>query len=193
MGNVASTHRTRSAATTASPHGVTHGVTRRHGKRMLMTTIDTRREVVAAPGEPTRSSRAFAGFASWVTSTDHKRIGRLFIGFSLLSVLGIAVVAALLGLERIDPDSSLLSAGSIDQLFSLFRVGLVVLAVVPLALGVCVAIVPLQLGARAMAFPRMAMLGFWTWLAGGVLMIVAYARNGGPGGGDGNMVDLYLY
>ncbi len=78
------------------------------------------------------------------------------------------------------PRSATLSSGSIDQLFSLFRVGLIVLAVLPLALGLCVAVVPLQLGARALAFPRMAMLGFWSWLAGGILMIIAYAATAAP-------------
>jgi heme/copper-type cytochrome/quinol oxidase subunit 1 len=160
---------------------------------MLMTTIDTRPEVVAAPGEPTRSGRAFAVVASWVTTTDHKRIGRLFTGLGLVSGLGVAVVAALLGLDRIDPDTQTLSSDSIAQLFSLYRVGLVVLVIAPLALGICIAIVPLQLGARALAYPRMAMLGFWTWLGGGVVIVVAYANNGGPGGGDLHMVDLYLY
>ena len=55
---------------------------------------------------------------------------------------------------------------------------------VPLLLGIAVAVVPLQVGARSLAFPRLAAAGFWAWLGGLVLMIVALANNGGPGGGD---------
>ena len=51
---------------------------------------------------------------------------------------------------------------------------------VPFLLGVAVAIVPLQVGARSLAFPRLAAAGFWAWLIGLVLVIVSLANNGGP-------------
>ena len=51
---------------------------------------------------------------------------------------------------------------------------------------------PLQVGARSLAFPRLAAAGFWAWLGGFVIMIVALADNGGPGGGNAQMVDLFL-
>ncbi len=62
----------------------------------------------------------------------------------------------------------------------------------PLLLGVAVASVPLQVGARSLAFPRLAAAGFWTWLGGLVVVIVSLATNGGPGGGNAQMVDLFL-
>src|SRR5262245_53364877 len=155
---------------------------------LLMTTIET------AP--QTTSVRAGAGplsgVAAWVTSTDHKRIGRMLVTTGLIALLGIAVVGTLLGFERIDADSMSLDAGSIGQLFSLYRVGLAFFVVVPIMLGIAVAIVPLQLGARSLAFPRMAAAGFWTWLFGMVLVIISIASNGGPGGGRSKFVALFI-
>ena len=157
-----------------------------------MTTIDTRPDTGSSLGTDTPAGRAVSGTMSWIITADHKRIGRLFIGISVLFLVGMTVIGALLGFERLQPDSSALEANSMDQLFSLFRVGSSFFVVAPLLLGVSVAIVPLQLGARSLALPRAAALGLWSWVAGGVVVVVAYVNNGGPGGGDENMVDLFL-
>lgn len=158
-----------------------------------MTTIDHH---VAGTGvdrdiSDVRAGRALA-VADWITTTDHKKIGRLFIGVSLLLVLAVAVIGVLLGVERIDPSDDLLDAGALPQLFSLYRLVLTFGVVVPLGLGVALAVVPLQLGARALAFSRMAAAGFWAWLLGTGLAIGAIVANGGPGGGDEDMVQLFL-
>ena len=157
-----------------------------------MTTIDTRPETGSSLGTDTPAGRAVSGTMSWIITADHKRIGRLFIGISVLFLLGMTVIGALVGFERLQPDSTALEADSMDQLFSLLRVGSSFFVVAPLLLGVSVAIVPLQLGARSLALPRAAALGLWSWAAGGVVVVVAYVNNGGPGGGDENMVDLFL-
>ena len=158
-----------------------------------MTTIDTHAESVAtASVVPAGTGRVLSGVASWITTADHKRIGRLFVGFSTLFLLGVAGVGALLGFERIDTDSIALDAGSLGQLFSLFRVGFVFFVMTPLMLGVAIAVVPLQIGSKSLTFPRAAALGLWTWLTGSGLVIAAYATNGGPGGGDESGVDLFL-
>ena len=65
-------------------------------------------------------------------------------------------------------------------------------AVVPLLLGLAVAVVPLQLGARAIAFPRVALAGFYVWFAGVVLAIVSLSNKGGPGGSDRRFTGLFL-
>lgn len=134
----------------------------------------------------------FAAVADWATSTDHKKIGRLYAGFGMLGLLAIAIVGALLGLDRTDDSSTILPADSIGQLFQLHRVGLVFMVAIPLTLGAAVAVTPLQLGARSLAFARLALTGFYTWLAGAVLTVVAIASNGGIGGSDAQMVDLFL-
>ena len=158
-----------------------------------MTTIDTHPETAAAASAaPTGAGRALASVAAWATTSDHKRIGRLFTAFSLTFLLGVGAIASLLGFERIDTNKSFLPINSLDQLFSLFRVGLVFMVIVPVMLGLAISIVPLQIGAKAMAFPRAAALGLWTWLGGCGILIAAYSRNGGPNGGDSTGVDLFL-
>ena len=134
----------------------------------------------------------FAAAADWVTSPDHKKIGRLYAGFGLLVLAAAAVVAVLLGLERADDGSELLAAGSLLQVFQVYRVGLIVGGLAPIALGLALAVAPLQVGARQVAFPRVALIGFYFWLAGFTFTVVALARNGGIGGGDETAVDLFL-
>lgn len=156
-----------------------------------MTTIDT--HVGAATRASSSGSPLLGAVADWVTSGDHKRIGRLFVGFSLLFAVGSAVVGALLGFERMQPQGLQLVPGdSIVQLLSVYRFGLVFAVLSPLFVGLAVAVVPLQVGSRAISFPRLAQSGFWMWLFGVVLVIVSIVGNGGPGGGSTDLVDLYL-
>lgn len=151
-----------------------------------MTTIDT--HVSSAPAT---SGSGLACVAEWLTTTDHKRIGRLYIGTGALAFLASAVVALMLGIERISPTREMLDVGSLTQLFALQRFGFTYLALVPLLLGVALAIVPLQVGSRSLAFPRLAAAGFWAWFVGAVLAVYALVNNGGPNGGNPRFVDLF--
>ena len=159
-----------------------------------MTTIDHRPDAVtsAIADVADDAGRALTGVVGWVTTADHKRVGRAFIVSSLMMGIAALVVGVLLGVERIDANNTVLRADSIDQLFSLHRVGVSFLVVLPLLLGLSLAVAPLQVGSRSATFPRAAALGFWAWLSGSVMVVVAYVGNGGPGGGDAKMVDLFL-
>lgn len=160
-----------------------------------MTTIDTTPDAaVSTPGTAAGvdADGRLHTWASWLTSSDHKRIGRLFIGGGLFGLLATAVVGVLLGIERTDTAAPVFSDVAVPALFQALRVGLVFGAVLPLVLGLAVAVVPLQLGARALAFPRLALAGFYAWFAGMVLVIVAIASDGALGGGSADMVRLNL-
>ena len=154
-----------------------------------MTTIDTASHTAFAGAGVTHAPSAVA---AWVTTSDHKRLGRMLIVSGLVALLGIAAVGALLGFERIDAAATTLDANSITQLFAINRVGLAFFAVLPIMLGLAVAVVPLQLGARSLAFPRLAAAGFWAWLFGVVLIVISIASNGGPGGGAPTFVELFI-
>jgi heme/copper-type cytochrome/quinol oxidase subunit 1 len=153
-----------------------------------MTLTETRPETAEA-GDSTIDPRGV--IVGWVTTGDHKRIGRMYIGASLAFIAGALVISCLLGFERASTSSTFLRADSIGQLFSLSSIGAVFLGVVPLLIGIAVYIVPLQVGARTIAFPRAAAASFWVWLIGSGMLIVAYAANGGPGGGKESAVDLF--
>lgn len=165
-----------------------------------MTTIDTRPDAApASAGQPSdaapRDSAVasfFIGVAAWVTTTDHKKIGRLYVGFGLLFLVATSVLAVLLGLERADDSGALLDASALLQAFQAYRLGLVLGVLAPLGLGLSVAVSPLQLGARSIAFPRLALTGFYSWLGGMTLALVGLGRNGGVGGGDTQAVHMYL-
>lgn len=152
----------------------------------LDPTLDT------AAGSGAHGTAAAPSIVGALTTSDHKVIGRMFVGASLVGLLVVGALGAILGFERIDGDGTVLPDDALTQLFAGYRVGLVEAAVLPLLLGVCVLAVPLQLGARSLAFPRLAAAGFWAWLGGIVLVIVALANNGGPFGGQADMVGLYL-
>lgn len=151
-----------------------------------MTTIDTH-----ATSAPATSGSGLAGVAEWITTTDHKRIGRLYLGASTLTFLAAGVVGVLLGIQRVSSTRQFLPDASLTQLFALERFGLTYLALAPLVVGLAVAIVPLQVGARSLTFPRLAAAGFWAWLIGAGLAIYSLVRNGGPGG-EARMYELFV-
>jgi heme/copper-type cytochrome/quinol oxidase subunit 1 len=162
-----------------------------------MTTIDPSTDALA--GAPAGTSaddsatiRFLAAVGDWLTSADSKRIGRLYLAGGGLGLLATAVVNVLLGVERIDGTDAVLDESAWAQLLDAQRIGLVFGAAVPLAMGLCLALVPLQLGARSLAFPRLAAAGLWMWFGGLILNVIALANNGGTLGGDGDMVDLFI-
>lgn len=159
-----------------------------------MTTIDTHPDdsVAAASAGGATVPSFFTAAGDWATTTDHKKIGRLSTGFGMLVLLAAAIVALLLDVERLGDPGAFIDTGAQLQLIQMYRIGLVVGGIAPLALGLAVAVVPLQLGARQIAFPRVALTGFYAWLGGTALVMVSLGLNGGAGGGDADMVDLFL-
>jgi heme/copper-type cytochrome/quinol oxidase subunit 1 len=159
-----------------------------------MTTIDTHAgsSLSAENGSMARSSFLVA-VADWLTSCDHKKIGRLFLSMSGLGAVVAGVLGVLVGIERISPDSSsIISTGSATQFISMFRFVLAYIALAPLFVGIAIAIVPLQIGARALAYPRLAQFGMWAWFFGVVLVVISVSANGGPTGSDKSFVTMYL-
>ena len=114
---------------------------------------------------------------AWVnlaTSGDHKAVGVMYLG-SALSFLVLAVVElVLMRVQLIVPESTLISPEIFDRLLSSYGATAVVLFGIPLALGLISYIVPLQIGARGTAFPRLGALSFWLYLAGGITLYASF-------------------
>ncbi|WP_426574763.1 cbb3-type cytochrome c oxidase subunit I [Aquihabitans sp. McL0605] len=126
-------------------------------------------------------------------SGDHKVIGRLFIVTSL--ILGLVVLALSEGfvIEAIKPETlDIFTSDTAYQLFTLARIGFIFLLAMPLVIGVAMVVVPLQVGARTIAFPRAAAASFWGWFLGSLALIGSYIGNGGPGGGSSIGVNLWI-
>ena len=145
--------------------------------------------VATSPGVPVEDPTPFG----WLTTADHKRTGRLFIVSSVLFlVLGVFLDV----LVRLDLTSATdfvsLGSDSFAQGFTFSREALTLLFLIPAFLGVAIYMVPLQIGAPNLAFPRAATASFWTWNVSAIVLMGAYLGNGGPYGGWANGVDLYL-
>ncbi len=132
------------------------------------------------------------GPGAWLSTADHKKVGRLYIALSLVFSL-VAVVATLLfRLERLDAAGKvLLNASEANQIKSLFLDSEVFLLLIPAWLGIGLLVVPLQIGSRTAAFPRAAAASFWLYALSGFMVVGSYAANGGPAGGRAKYIDLY--
>ena len=162
-----------------------------------MTVTETHAPVPdeQAASAPTGAPSSPAGLAGLLSSGDHKTVGRMWIVSSLALGIFTMVCGLLLTLERADSPGLQVFAGmeSFWQFFTLYRVGLVFLFAVPLWIGLATCVVPLQIGARAVAFPRAAASAFWVWLTGAGVLIASWAIDGGlASGGEQRAVELSL-
>ncbi len=159
-----------------------------------MTTIESSPESVAvAPSDSDAdASDALRSVAAVFTSTDHKVTGRLYLAGGLLGLITTVAINLLIAIERLDGADALLDVEVLPQLVDAQHVGLVFATLLPLVMAACVFAVPLQLGARSIAFPRLASTGFWMWFGGLVLTTIALINNGGTLGGDADAVALFI-
>ncbi len=142
-----------------------------------------------APGVPVEDPTPFG----WLTTADHKRTGRLFIVCSLVFLVLGAVLDLLVRLDLTSStDFVTLGSDSFAQGFAFSREALTLLFIIPAFLGVSMYMVPLQIGAANLAFPRAATASFWAWKVSAIVLMGAYLGNGGPYGGWANGVDLHL-
>lgn len=129
----------------------------------------------------------------WFDTADHRRLGRLFIGLSLVFGLLATVLDAIVKLDRADAGGFVLLDGETwEQSLWLSLDGFTFLMLLPLFCGIALFVVPLQLGVSTIAFPRLAAASFWGFVMASTILISSYAINGGPGGGDADGVELYL-
>ena len=144
---------------------------------------------VAAPTTAPSATTAVQprGLYELVTTGDHTTLGRLYVLCSAIFLVGVGVLGVLSGAEKLDTTSVDLFGGvtSTWQTFVAFRLGLVFCGVLPLFIGLATAIVPLQVGSPAIAFPRAAAAAFWAWLLGAGLLIGGFAADGGLGEAPG--------
>jgi cytochrome c oxidase subunit I len=120
--------------------------------------------------------------ASWLTTVDHKRIGILYIWTSLV-FLGIGgVMALMIRTQLATPNESLLVRESYNETVTMHGTTMVFLVVVPILAGIGNYVVPLMIGARDMAFPRLNALSYWLFLLGGVVLMSSFFTSDGASG-----------
>ena len=134
---------------------------------------------MAARAEPAaRADWRRHGFASWIATTDHKRIGVLYLWTSLVFLAGGGVLALLLRSQLATPNEDFLTRDSYNQVLTMHGTTMIFLVVVPFLLGLATYLVPLMIGARRLAFPRLAQLSFWLYVFGGVILWLSFLAEG---------------
>ena len=141
-------------------------------------TTEARPEVVTRTGvAPTRTP--------WIeraTSADHKSVAMLYLGAAAAFGVVALVQFALMRVQLIVPDSTIIVPETFARLLSASGVTFAVLFCVPLVLGIASYIVPLQIGARGVAFPRLNLLSAWLYIAGGIVLYTSFAYTPGEAG-----------
>ena len=114
-----------------------------------------------------------------LTSTDHKVIGYLYLGTSFAWFLIGGILALLLRAELTRPGMQFLSSEQYNQVFTMHGTIMLLMFATPLFVGFANVIMPLQIGAADVAFPRMNMLSYWLYLFGGIVAFAGFLTPGG--------------
>jgi cytochrome c oxidase subunit I len=157
----------------------------------------------AAP--PHAEHKAPSGIWSWITTVDHKRIGILYFWTAFFFFLVGGVEALLVRTQLIVPNARVLTPDFYNQMFTMHAVTMVFLALMPLTAAFFNYMIPLQIGARDVAFPRLNALSYWIYFFGGIFINFgwlnatlpnagwfAYANLTSPAYSPGPNMDFYV-
>ena len=126
----------------------------------------------------------------WLTTVDHKEIGRRYIVTALVFLFLGGIAALVMRLQLGSPDNKLVSPDLYNQLFTMHGSTMMFLFAVPIMETIGVYLVPLMVGTRNVAFPRLNAFGYWVYLFGGAMIWVAFFFNSGPDAGWFSYVPL---
>ena len=117
--------------------------------------------------------------ASWLVTTDHKRIGILYIGTSLVFFVLAGLMAMVIRLQLAQANGGVVGADRYNELVTIHGTAMVFLVVVPILAGLANFLIPLKIGARDVAFPRLNALSYWLFAFGGVVLMLSFFADGG--------------
>ena len=123
------------------------------------------------------------GWRDWVTTVDHKKIGILYGATALFFFVVGGFEALLIRLQLATPNGTVVGADLYNQIYTMHGITMVFLVIMPMAAAFANYLLPLQIGARDVAFPRFNALSFWIFLAGGLFLNFAWLVGDAPDGG----------
>ncbi len=124
-----------------------------------------------------------AGIWAWITTIDHKRIGILYgVTAFVLFIIG-GIEALLIRVQLAGPNQDIVSPEVYNQLFTMHGTTMIFMVIMPMAAAFFNYIVPLQIGARDVAFPRLNAFSYWTFLSGAILLHASWFLGGAPNAG----------
>ena len=149
--------------------------------------MSTFTETLPKPAAPRplilRRPKETTGFWSWFTTIDHKKIAILYGATALMFFVVGGIEALLIRLQLAGPNGNVLTASQYNTMFTMHGTTMVFLVGMPLAVAFGNYFIPLQIGARDVAFPRLNMFGYWIVLFGGLFIYSGFLLGGAPNGG----------
>lgn len=120
---------------------------------------------------------------SWILTIDHKKIGILYMYSAIAFFVVGGIEALLIRLQLAEPNGKVLSPDTYNQIFTMHGTTMIFLALMPLGVGLANFVIPLMIGARDVAFPRVNALSYWLFLFGGLFMYSSFVAGGAPADG----------
>jgi cytochrome c oxidase subunit 1/cytochrome c oxidase subunit I+III len=139
--------------------------------------------LVPEPTEALPAVRSDEGLISWIASVDHKQIGILYLITTIFFFVVGGIEALLMRLQLAVPNNTLLQPGAYNQIFTMHGTTMIFLVVMPILIGFANYFVPLMIGARDVAFPRLNAFSYWILLFGGLLLYYSFVAGGAPDAG----------
>jgi cytochrome c oxidase subunit I len=145
--------------------------------------------------EPVAEAPSLVGrLHGWVVTVDHKRLGIMYIVSGILFLLVAGSMATVIRLQLAVPNNTLVSPQVFNRLMTMHGTTMIFFVAVPILFGLGNYLIPLMLGARDLAFPRLNAFGFWLFLFGGLLLYFSYiAGDGLSGAGSAPDVGWFAY
>ena len=126
---------------------------------------------------------SYAGIWGWMTTVDHKRIAVLYGVTAFIFMLIAGLEAGVIRMQLASADNDLVGPGRFNQMFTMHATTMVFMVIMPLSVSFFNFVIPLAIGARDVAFPRLNALSFWIFLFGGILMNVSFLVDQVPDAG----------
>lgn len=149
--------------------------------------------------------KRYKGLMDWLTTVDHKKIGILYMIAGLFFFLIGGLEAIIIRVQLMKPMNDVVAGDTFNELITMHGTTMIFLAAMPLLFALMNAVIPLQIGARDVAFPFLNSLGFWTFFFGGLLLNLSwfagtvpdagwtsYVPLAGPTFNSGHGVDYYV-
>ncbi|HEU4993913.1 MAG TPA: cytochrome c oxidase subunit I [Gemmatimonadaceae bacterium] len=136
-----------------------------------------------APAAAQKGYEHEGGIWSWLTTVDHKRIGALYLYTALLWFLVGGLEALVIRIQLQGPNGRFVSAEMYNQLFTMHGTTMIFLVIMPLSAAFFNLLIPLQIGARDVAFPRLNAFSYWVYLFGSLFMNASWLVGAAPNGG----------
>src|SRR5580700_10273784 len=136
-------------------------------------------ESIAWPATAAESRSFVDQLHEWVATVDHKRLGLLYIVYALVFLLIAGIEAIVIRIQLIRPHNNFVSPQVFNRMFTMHGTTMIFFVVIPVLFGFANYLVPLMIGARDMAFPRLNAFSFWLTALGGFLLYFSFVGGSG--------------